>query len=208
MTETYHSIITAFHNQKDRDFQEDSLYGDFNAIYSTTSTENNQEYNPKLIETAFSPIIETIKNSYSSFDSLKILEIGGASGLFSKYLQDLGSQITMIETQPKFVTKAQERGIKAHLYNGSTLPFTASDKFDIVVANRVFEDIVMPEYLATSLIKQMLPLLKNNSSVAIGSSNPSAIWNYSFFKNGLQLKSSRFCPWNNYLKEARIYQEF
>lgn len=71
-----------------------------------------------------------------------------------------------------------------------------------------FEDIVMPEYQATSLIKQAIILIKPQGSIVIGSQNPSAIWNYSFLKNGLQLKSSQFDPWNGYIREARLYQKF
>lgn len=202
---SFSTTIAFFHNQRDPD-PSNSLYNIFNTKYAFTSSEIGQEYHPKSIETAFGPVIQTIKNCYPNLNSVKILEIGGASGLFSRYLQDQGSQVTMIDTQEIFVDQAKKRGVNAFLSTGSALPSAIQDKFDLIVANRVFEDIVMPEYQATSLLRKITPILEPKGLIIIGSNNPSAIWNYSFLKNGLQLKSSQFNPGNNYIKEARVYQ--
>lgn len=202
---SYFSDIAFFHDQH----HGDSVYTDFNSGYAINSRETELPHSPETITTAFKPILETLKSRIASFDGTRILEIGGSSGLLSEYLQDQGANITMVEIQSTFVDQAKSRGIDARHYNGSELTSVINrpDKFDVIIANRVFEDIVMSEYSAKILIRQSSLFLKPDGFLLIGSQNPSAIWNYAFLKNGFNLVSTQQSHFNPYIKESRVYQK-
>jgi 2-polyprenyl-3-methyl-5-hydroxy-6-metoxy-1,4-benzoquinol methylase len=199
------SDVAFFHDQS----HGDGLLTDFNYGYAVNSREAEVPYSPETISTAFKPILEVLKSKISSLEGTRMLEIGGSSGLLSKYLKDQGISITMVETQSIFVEQAADRGIDARRYNGSNLKSVIhpSDSFDVIIANRVFEDIVMSEYSAKNLIRQSSSFLKPNGFLLIGSQNPSAIWNYAFIKNGFNLVHTQQSNFNPYIKETRVYQK-
>ncbi len=205
MSEFLHSSdIAFFHNQKHGDST-----SDFNSKYAVNSPELYTVYSSETVKNTFQPIIETLNTKFPHLSEIKILEIGGSTGLLSRYLQDQGAQVTMLETQPLFVDKAKERGVNAKLYSGSNLFSVINHiKFDVVIANRVFEDIVMPEYQAKNLIRQASLIIEPNGFLIIGSQNPSAIWNNSFVINGFSLESSITSLWNPYIKETRVYKQY
>ena len=202
---SYSSALAFFHDQS----HGENLLTDFNSYYASNSREISISYSSETVFTTFEPLIKILKSKFNSLESLKILEIGGSSGLLSKYLKDQGVSITMIETQPTFVEQATNRGIDARRYNGSNLSSVIhpSDRFNVIIANRVFEDIVMPEYSAKNLIRQSLLFLEPEGFFLIGSQNPSAIWNYGFLSNGLNLIDSQQSSFNPYIKEVRVYQK-
>ncbi len=201
----YSSDLAFFHDQS----HGDSLLTNFNSGYAISSREAETPYSPETISIAFKPIIEILKSKITSINKARILEIGGSSGLLSKYIKDQGASVTMVETQSIFIEQAADRGIDARRYNGSNLSSVihSSDSFDAIIANRVLEDIVMSEYSAKNLVRQSSSFLKPNGFFLIGSQNPSAIWNYAFLKNGFNLVHTQQSNFNPYIKEARVYQK-
>lgn len=105
----------------------------FNTDYSNRSFfEINTDYDAKLVYSTFGLVIDSINREINPLIGSKILEIGGSSGLLSKYLQDLGANITLLEIEEVFVNKAQQRGVtNAKIYNGTNLlsSITYGEKF-------------------------------------------------------------------------------
>ncbi|MCW1949492.1 MAG: class I SAM-dependent methyltransferase [Candidatus Shapirobacteria bacterium] len=200
------SDIAFFHNQKT---ETENRLTDFNSSYAANSPEVELPYSSETISTAFQPLLEILQSKIPSINQARILEIGGSSGLLSKYLQDQGANVTMVEIQSIFVDQAKKRGIDARRYNGSSLTsvIDRSDNFDVIIANRVFEDIVMDEYSAKVLIKQSSLFLKPQGFLLIGSQNPLAIWDYAFLKNGFNITDTKQSNFNPYIKEVRVYQQ-
>lgn len=206
MYETFSpSDIAFFHSQN----YGNDLIADFNSDYAANSRETELDYSPEAVFNAFNPLLEILKSKITSLHKTRILEIGGSSGILSEYLQNQGATVTMLEIQPTFVDQAKNRGIDARIYNGSNLIPTikSGEQFDVIIANRVFEDIVMPEYTAKNLIRQSSSFLKPNGFFLIGSQNPSAIWNYGFLSNGFNPTDTQKSNFSPYIKEARVYEK-
>ena len=170
--------------------------------------ELNMGYDPKSVELSFGPLIDIVQK-YVPLQNSKILEIGGASGLLAKYLQDKGANITLLETQENFVKKAQERGVvDARIYNGENLGggIYAREKFAAVIANRVFEDIVMSEEETKRIMKQIKTVLEPGGLIIIGTKRKEAVWQNAI-KTGtqLQLMDSKEFPDSNYIRQVCVY---
>jgi len=197
-----HFQIAFFHNQKDDDYGQD-----FNQFYAGQSPELNLEYDPKEAEIQFQPILDTLHQSFPDTKDLKILEIGGSSGILSRKLQDQGAQVTMVETQSNFVNKARERGVDAKIYNGSDLSLVLDNsKFDAIIANRVFEDIVMSEYQSKRILSQANKLLQPNGLLIVGTQNPNAVWENSFNMASFKREKVNQSPWHGYITQVSTYK--
>lgn len=197
------SITALFHNQKD--FYPDKEQN-FNQLYVSQSPELNSEYDSEKAEIQFQPILEVIDQNFTSIKDMKILEIGGSSGILSKKLQEKGGIVTMLETEKPFVDKAKERGVDARTYNGSDLyPIIGGEHFEIIVANRVIEDIVMTEYQAKRLLTQANKYLKPNGILIIGTQNPDAIWENAFIMSGFKKEVTKPSPFHSYIKQTSVY---
>jgi 2-polyprenyl-3-methyl-5-hydroxy-6-metoxy-1,4-benzoquinol methylase len=198
----YHSKLAFFHNN-DSD-------SDFNTTYAQTAPELTANNNEILSSFGFGPLIETIKKSIIPLQNANLLEIGGSSGLLSEKLQDMGANITLLETQEKFIQKAKERGIKdVRTYNGTNLSNVLLGKeFDAVIANRVFEDIVMPEHQAQFIARQLKSFIKPGGLIIIGTQQPTAVWEEAIIKgsDSKLIKSHKFSD-AGYIRQINIYQK-
>lgn len=181
----------------------------FNDDYCLTAPELKCSYKSEEIKDAFKPIIESINKYFPSLTNKKILEIGGSSGLFSQYLQDQSADVTMLEIQEKFVEKAKERGINAKVYTGLNFDdVIKGQSFDIIVANRVFEDIVMPEYKAQNLVRELYSHHLNPSGIiVIGTKQPEAVWKYNSTPSMNFKTKESFSYCHPYIKQVDIYQK-
>lgn len=180
----------------------------FNDEYSFNSGELDMVYDPESVESSFRPLINTIQQ-YVPLQNSKILEIGGASGLLAKYLQDEGVKITLLETQENFGKKARERGVTdTRIYDGENLGkiIYPGEKFAVVVANRVFEDIVMSEEQTKRIMRQIKTVLEPGGLIIIGTRKKEAVWQTAI-KTGsqLQLKDSKEFPNENYVRQVCVY---
>lgn len=182
---------------------------DFNSQYSIDSPELEMEYDSKLIDLSFKPLIEAVNQYVNPLKKSQLLEIGGASGLLAINLQDRGADITLLETQKNFGQKAEERGVKdVRIYDGNDLTKSifAGETFAAVIASRVFEDIVMSEEKARRLMKQVKTMLEPDGVIIIGTKNKDAVW-HQVIERGSQLKllSSNESPNNDYIKQVYVY---
>ena len=84
---------------------------DFNALYAATSNEIDMPYNEESVNLSFGPLIETAQKYVTPLQGSFLLEIGGASGLLARNLQDRGVKVSLLETQKSFVQAAKERGV-------------------------------------------------------------------------------------------------
>lgn len=198
------SSVAFFHNQKEPTFENPN----FNQTYASQSSELKLKYDSEKAEIQFQPILETLNQYFPSLKDKLILEIGGSSGILSRKLQDEGSIVTMLETEELFVKKARERGVNAQKYNGSDLyPIIGSEQFEVIVANRVFEDIVMSEYQAKRLLIQANKHLKSTGIFIIGTQNPDAVWGNVFKIIGFKQEKINSTPWHSYITQVTIYRK-
>lgn len=199
------SLTAFFHNQKDYYPNKDQ---GFNQLYVSQSSELTLEYDPEKASIQFQPILEVLKQNFDSLKDLKILEIGGSSGILSRKLQDESGIVTMLETEETFVKKAKERGVDARKYNGSDLyPIIGSEQFEVIVANRVFEDIVMSEYQAKRLLIQANKHLKSTGIFIIGTQNPDTVWENIFKITGFKQEKTNSTPWHSYIAQVITYRK-
>lgn len=194
-----------FHNDKYPDSK------DFNGNYAQTAPELMDKNDPEKIYSSFGfgPIIETVKESVEPLQGAKILEIGGASGLISIKLQEMGADMTLLETQENFAQEAIKKGINNVLTYDGTNPQNAlfGKEFDTVIASRVFEDIVMPEYKALNLIRRISPFIKPGGLIIIATQQPTAVWNEAIQKGSESklIQSKQFSE-AGYIRQINIYK--
>lgn len=199
------SITALFHNQKD--FYPDKEQN-FNQLYVSQSPELNLEYDSEKAEIQFQPILEVIDQNFTSIKDLKILEIGGSSGILSKKLQEKGATVTMLEVEPSFVNKAKQRGINAQLYNGIDMSSVIRQQlFDIIIANRVFEEIVMSEYQIKKSLIQARQHLRKDGLLITGTQNPDAVRENIFTITGFKKETISQTPFHQYITQVSTYRK-
>lgn len=178
---------------------------DFNARYAKEALELNIKYSPKLVLAQFGPLIKILIKK-ELVHGKKILEFGGASGLLSLYLQNLGAnKITLLDTQENFVAKALERGVRdARLYDGKQL--NLQDQYDIFIAHRVLEEPVMTEFHARSLMAQAKNSLAPGGCIIIGTQNGIILSDAIIKGSKLLLAKSYEFSNNNYVLQVNIYE--
>ncbi len=192
----------------ERRFDGETIDGqDFNALYAATSSEIDMPYNEESVNLSFGPLIETIQKQVNPLQNSCLLEIGGASGLLARNLQDRGAKITLLETQKNFVQTAKERGIDARVYDGINLKksLPEENKFKAVIASRVFEEVVMSEEKATIIMKQLRTILEPDGIIIIGTQRKEAVWQYAITRGtGLELISSAEFLDNKYIQHVFV----
>lgn len=202
----YHDKLVAFHED---DFGDNN---DFNENYAAnTAPELIDKNDPEKVYSSFGfgPIIETVKESVIPLKGANILEIGGASGLLASKLQEMGANLTLLETQENFAQEAKNKGINdVRTYDG-TNPRNAllGKEFDAVIASRVFEDIVMPEYQALNIVRKISPFIKPGGLIIIATKQPTAVWSDAIQKgsDSKPIKSKEFSG-AGYIKQVNVYQ--
>lgn len=182
---------------------------DFNALYAATSNEIDMPYNEESVNLSFGPLIETAQKYVTPLQGSFLLEIGGASGLLARNLQDRGVKVSLLETQKSFVQAAKERGvIDARIYDGVNLDrvIPANEKFKAVIASRVFEEVVMSEEKATMIMRQVRIMLEPDGVVIIGTQRKEAVWHYAITRGtGLELLNSVEFLGNEYIRHVFVY---
>lgn len=182
---------------------------DFNALYAATSSEIDMPYNEESVNSSFGPLIETIQKYVSPLQGSCLLEIGGASGLLAKNLQDRGAKVSLLETQKNFVQAAKERGVTdARTYDGINLrsSILPEEKFKAMIASRVFEEVVMSEEKATMIMRQVRTMLEPDGIVIIGTQRKEAVWHYAITRGtGLELLGSVAFLGNDYIQYVFVY---
>lgn len=202
----YHDKLVAF---REDDFGDND---DFNENYAkNTAPELMDENDPETVYSSFGfgPIIETVKESIIPIQDTNILEIGGSSGLLASKLQEMGANLTLLETQENFAQKAKDRGINdVRTYDGTNLRNALLGKeFDAVIASRVFEDIVMPEYQALFIMRQLKNFVKPGGLIIIATKEPTAVWGEAIQKGSESklIESKQFSD-AGYIKQVNVYQ--
>ena len=200
----YHDKLAFFHNK------DDTENDDFNKTYATGAPELSDN-NPEVTygSFGFGPIIETVKESVIPLKDANILEIGGASGLLASKLQDMGANLTLLETQQNFTQEAQKKGINNVITYDGTNPQNSlyGKEFDAIIASRVFEDIVMPEYKALNLVRKLTPFLKPGGKIIIATQQPTAVWEEAIQKgsDSKLIESKKFSD-AGYVKQVNVYK--
>lgn len=199
------SITALFHNQKDTIPDKNS---GFNQTYANQSIELRLDYDPKQAEYQFQPILEIINQNFPSLEDKTVLEVGGSSGILSRILQEKGATVTMLEVEPSFVNKAKQRGINAQLYNGIDMSSVIRQQlFDIIIANRVFEEIVMSEYQIKKSLIQARQHLRKDGLLITGTQNPDAVRENIFTITGFKKETISQTPFHQYITQVSTYRK-
>lgn len=199
------------HNKLLNFIKEDYSDSSFNENYANTAPELSIDTNKSESlygSFGFGPMIEVIESSIVPIEGKKILEVGGSSGLLASKLQEMGAIPTILETQQPFVDKAKSIGLDARIYDGFN-PHSAilGEKFDVIVANRVFEDIVMSEHQALFLMRKLSSFLNPGGLIIIGTQQPTAVFEEAITKGiDAKLIESRQFSSDGYIRQVNVYQ--
>ncbi|MPM81787.1 hypothetical protein SDC9_128844 [bioreactor metagenome] len=114
----------------------------------------------------------------------------------------------MLEVEPSFVNKAKQRGINAQLYNGIDMSSVIRQQlFDIIIANRVFEEIVMSEYQIKKSLIQARQHLRKDGLLITGTQNPDAVRENIFTITGFKKETISQTPFHQYITQVSTYRK-
>jgi len=116
---------------------------------------------------------ELIKNEY-----INILEIGPGRGVFAQLCRDEKINYTAMEVNPILASSLKNEGFEIVMAKVPPIPL-ASNKFDIVYMNQVFEHMNNP-IMAQELIKECYRVLKKGCFLCIISPDY-LMWKEEFF---------------------------
>ena len=104
---------------------------------------------------------------------LNVLDVGCGSGINSKYISDLGHDVTGVDISYQAITKYRKRGFKGEVADiESGLDFE-DNSFDMAFCSEVMEHLINPEYLTQELFR----VIRKGGKLVISVPN-SAFWIY------------------------------
>jgi SAM-dependent methyltransferase len=129
-----------------------------------------EDYERNLILNFFFPVVQ---------NSERVADIAGGAGIVSKWLQDRGYDVSLIEFCDSAVTDAKERGVKNIFKNRiegvGSLPF-ADNYFDMVFFGDIIEHLFDPE----SALQEVKRILKPGGRLIISCPNI-AYWRFRLY---------------------------
>lgn len=91
---------------------------------------------------------------------LKILDVGAATGYFSKYLQDNGAIVTAIDISLEAIAEAQKivpKSFVVDIESGEGTDVLSEDEFDYIIAGEIIEHLFNPRQALLYFRKLLKP---------------------------------------------------